>query len=586
MRKKFFTTFTLLLVAVASWAQVLNIGGHRAVFDSLNQMWLCSIPQSCFGNDYTATINYGDSISEFAVEGTLIGNGEECVFEGVEGGKQYTVTANLNDTVLITGYITFTWLPIVELYGNFTNYYSYATVLVSEPDSALAQPMFAKIKRRGHSTNSGNSHKLNYRIKFISELDSTKENHRFFGLRNDNTWLLDAGQHDFLRVRNRVNTDLWLDMARRAWYTDSLPNARKGSRGALVEMIHNGQYMGIYNMCEPLDRKQLKLKRYDEEGKLFHGLIYEATSWTRTVTMTDPKPLNPSMAGWDGFKMNYPDYDEIGRVYWKPLYNAVKFAQRADANIFLRADSMQYYFDLPVMQDYYIFISAIQALDNESKNIFYGVYDTEVDNRLTIFPWDLDISLGANILPELDQPDLISPERPVNWIGLLPMAGMMDIKSYNDEVRQRYKELRQTVLHTDSLVNRFRTVINNLEECGAATREENRWSKDSDLARKELDLSKEMDYVEDWIRRRMAYLDETFPRLPLPPYPEGDVNLDYEVNIADVNALIDIIMGGVDNSMGQSDVNHDGEVNLADINRDVELILNPPQTNTSDEPEE
>jgi hypothetical protein len=228
----------------------------------------------------------------------------------------------------------------------------------------------------------------------------------------------------------------------------------------------------------------------------------------------------------------------------------------------------------------------IQDLDNESKNIFYGVYDTEVDNRLTMFPWDLDISLGANIRPELNQPDLISPERPINWIGLLPMAGMMDIKSYNDEVKQRYLELRQTVLNTDSLVNRFRTVINNLEECGAATREENRWSKDTDLARKELDLSKEMDYVEDWIRRRMAYLDEAFPRPPLPPYPEGDVNLDYEVNIADVNALIDIIMGGVDNSMGQSDVNHDGEVNLADINRDVELILNPPQTNTSDEPEE
>ena len=221
-----------------------------------------------------------------------------------------------------------------------------------------------------------------------------------------------------------------------------------------------------------------------------------------------------------------------------------------------------------------IFIATIQALDNESKNIFYGVYDTQVDNRLTMFPWDLDISLGANIMPELNQPDIVSPERPVNWIGLLPMAGMMDIKSYRDEVEQRYRELRETVLNTDSLVNRFRTVIDNLEACGAATREENRWSKDSDIARKVLDLSKEMDYVEDWIRRRMVYLDEHFPR-PVIEYPEGDVNLDFEVNIADVNALIDIIMGGVDNSMGQSDVNHDGEVNLADINRDLELILNP-----------
>lgn len=573
MRKKLFSTLALLLVAVAAWGQALNIGGHRVMFDSLNQMWLCSIPQSSFGSDYTATINYGDSISEFAVEGTLVGNGEQCVFEGVEGGKKYTVTAHLNDTVLITGYITFTWLPVVELYGNFTDYYSYASVVVNEPDSAMAQPLFAKVKRRGHSTNSGNSHKLNFRIKFLNPEDSTKENHRFFGLRDDNTWLLDAGQHDFLRVRNRVATDLWNDMARRAWYTDSLPNARKGSRGTMVELLLNGQYMGIYNMCEPLDRKQLKLKRYDEEGKKFHGLIYEATTWTRTVTMTSPATLNPSMAGWDGFKMNYPDYDEIGRVYWKPLYNAVKFAQRADASIKLREDSMGYYFDLPVMQDYYIFITTIQALDNESKNIFYGIYDTELDNRLTMFPWDLDISLGANIRPELNQPNIVSPERSFEWIGLLPMADMMEVPSYHQQVKERYQELRKTVLDTENLVNRFRTMINNLEECGAAAREEKRWSKDTDLARKVLDLSAEMDYVEDWIRRRMAYMDENFPT-PLPIYTDGDVNLDGEVNIADINALLDIILGGVDNSNGQSDVNHDGEVNLADINSDLDIILN------------
>ena len=51
----------------------------------------------------------------------------------------------------------------------------------------------------------------------------------------------------------------------------------------------------------------------------------------------------------------------------------------------------------------------------------------------------------------------------------------------------------------------------------------------------------------------------------------GDVNGDNEVNIADVNALIDMILTG--NSSSQGDVNGDHEVNIADVNAVIDLIL-------------
>ena len=57
------------------------------------------------------------------------------------------------------------------------------------------------------------------------------------------------------------------------------------------------------------------------------------------------------------------------------------------------------------------------------------------------------------------------------------------------------------------------------------------------------------------------------------PEIPGDVNFDYEVNIADVNSLVDIILGGTDNSDGLSDVNGDNEVNIADINAIINYIL-------------
>lgn len=53
--------------------------------------------------------------------------------------------------------------------------------------------------------------------------------------------------------------------------------------------------------------------------------------------------------------------------------------------------------------------------------------------------------------------------------------------------------------------------------------------------------------------------------------PTGDVNLDGEVNIVDVNELIDVLLSG--NFVATDDVNRDGEVNIADVNAVIDIIL-------------
>ena len=51
----------------------------------------------------------------------------------------------------------------------------------------------------------------------------------------------------------------------------------------------------------------------------------------------------------------------------------------------------------------------------------------------------------------------------------------------------------------------------------------------------------------------------------------GDVNLDGEVNIADINAVVDIITGG-DDYVTTADVNGDGEINISDVNAIINII--------------
>ena len=58
---------------------------------------------------------------------------------------------------------------------------------------------------------------------------------------------------------------------------------------------------------------------------------------------------------------------------------------------------------------------------------------------------------------------------------------------------------------------------------------------------------------------------------PPEPVVKGDVNGDGEVNIADVNAIIDMILSG--NSEPNGDVNEDTEVNIADVNAVIDIIL-------------
>ena len=51
----------------------------------------------------------------------------------------------------------------------------------------------------------------------------------------------------------------------------------------------------------------------------------------------------------------------------------------------------------------------------------------------------------------------------------------------------------------------------------------------------------------------------------------GDVNLDNEINIADINTAISMILANDQSQVG--DVNSDGEVNIADVNAILDIIL-------------
>ncbi len=558
-----------MVTACVSWGQAIYFDGHKAVHDSRTDMWLCSVPREAFGSEWMPVVTFDSTMTNVTIDGMAVLNGDQILLDGVTGGHLFPLRA-MNGGTAITGNVTFTWLPVLELNGTFSNEYAPGTVSLNDPDGDGKSDMLAKLKWRGGITNHGDRHKRNYHIKFVDSIGE-KKNRRLLGMRKDNHWKLDAGQIDPLRIRNRVCSDLWLDMARDPWFKSIDSTIVNGSHGRVTELFLNGEYYGIYGLIEPVDRKQLGLIKHDTVANVFHGQQWVAKQWARTYIL--PAYSNNSET-WNQNEVSYPEMEDVSPTDWSILYNAFEFVRRNDAvdNWQTLSDSLDYYFDTPVLEDYFILLTTIQALDNETKNIYYSLYDKATgDKRLTLTAWDLDVSLGAKSLAGLTD-DMVKPERPLNWIGNLMLTDMFHQSGkHRRQIIRRYWQLRKTWLDTDNLIARFQTAVDELENSGAAAREENRWSGDSDISGKTLDISAEMQNIAIWLERRMAYLDANiFVRFPA---MDGDVNGDSEFNISDVVRLISHCLGQQQVTIEYGDIDGNDNIDINDVVALINILL-------------
>jgi hypothetical protein len=150
-------------------AKSLTVGGYKAVHDLRTGVWLCSVPREVFGTDWSTTVATDSLWTVLTIDNIEVADSGQVVFQAVEGGKNYPFTA-MDGEDSVSGHITFTWLPVLELNGTFGYEYMPGTVSLNVPDSASSKAdMLAKLKWRGGITNTDGKHKRNYHIKFVDE---------------------------------------------------------------------------------------------------------------------------------------------------------------------------------------------------------------------------------------------------------------------------------------------------------------------------------------------------------------------------------------------------------------------------------
>lgn len=507
--KRLYCLFIIILclaISIPSYAQ-FTLNGKHIIYDKQNETYMACIPEDAFGKDYEAIIllDIASDWSDLSIDGTQIAY--SYTFKQVEGNKLYSIHARKGNKEINTK-ITFTFLPLLVLQGSFGYDYAQGSMSLYSPEATEPTISLIKAKWRGGTTNTADKHKRNYKIKPLN-FKGKGQDISLLGMREDNNWILDAGQIDLFRLRNRIATEIWNDFATKPYYVSKEPKAKSGVTGKVVEVILNNEYRGIYSLTEAMDRKELKLKKYDDKNQEFHGQLWKVSSWDKATFWDIDKDYDNTQETWHAFENKYPDIDDVNPTDYSPLYEAIDFVVNSNDEAFKK--EVGDYFDIPVLIDYQLFLETLKPVDNNGKNMYWGIYDVAKSKKLTLAIWDLDASVGQDWHCSTPlHPDYVLPNTDLgvkDGFNLYHRLSSLNVDNYNEKVTSRYQELRKTYFSEDNLISRYQGYYDMLVKSGAASREECKWSKDSDIGGYPLNFKSEIEYIKNWIINRLNYLD-------------------------------------------------------------------------------
>lgn len=490
----------------ANYKTPFLVNGISPFYDKLTDTYLLSIDESIWGGNWQADVSLSDNSSwnYLTINGTSV-NGK-FTFTDINGEKSYQIEAS-SQTEKKSFLLRFTFLPIIQFAEGVFNMDYTTDNLVIQYSGKISETMPAKIKWRGGTTNIEGKNKRNYKVKFIDD-HGNKYERSFFNMRKDDVWILDAGQVDMFRMRNLIASQIWQDFASKPYYVDREPKVLSATRGQMVEVFLGEQYQGIFNLCEPIDRKQMKLKKFDSDGTI-HGGLWKATSFGDATFWNIPAEYDNTKEQNDVWEIKYPKIDDLCPSDYSTLYNAIMFVATASDEDFQL--HIAEYFDIPVLIDYYLFVALTNGFDICGKNVYWAVYDKVKSKMLTPAMWDLDCTMGQNFTDAPLHPDYVAYDYPLLTPNkIFYMLFRLNPNNFKETTYKRYSELRKSLFHTASLQQRYIDAYNRIFNSGAVAREEKRWSNDTDISGLHLDLKAELDYICDWITHRMEFLDNQF----------------------------------------------------------------------------
>lgn len=416
-------------------------------------------------------------------------------------------------------------------------------------------------RKRGKTAR--NLPKISLAIKLVDE-QGEKLDANLLGLREDNTWILDAMAIDKMRMRNRVCFNVWNEYSRTMWDTNF--DNRNGTVGTMVEVFLNGSYNGIYHLSDKINRQLLNLRKAKEnaDGSVtVKGLLYKGTSKRLSNHLLDYLEDRTDTTLWNSFELQYPDQYPSAEA-WQPLIDLIDFNSKTTIDYFKEHYNEWYYVDNLV--DYFILLLAFGIDDMPYINTFLSTPDINFGHQFMISPWDLDSSLGRRGDGSA-APNFVSLNR-LNTYGPFNRIIIYNIDGFKGKAITRWEQLAETVLTPANVENHINAIAQRFIESGAWQREYQRWKNYPDIAIGQ-DLNQEMQFAMNWYTGIHESLTNQFQRWKDGP-SGGD---DYTITANTISEIYNYLLGYSTTFNEKLDIDNDGTITSADVTQVYNFLL-------------
>lgn len=399
-----------------------------------------------------------------------------------------------------------------------------------------SNPVTLQIKGRGNYT-WRESYKKPYKIRFAQKQSP-------LGLDQSKHFIL---KPDFADWSGYLRNETGFELSRQL----GMPYT---TRQYPVELILNGEYQGLYFLCEKIRIENGRvdiMEQQDNEtnpdnvtGGWLLELGYEDNQVIAQFQGNDPSNL------WFAFMAESPEVlSQVQRDY---IYN---FIHKADSCIFVadKADTgWEQYFDINSLARFYVIHEVMENVEAFSGSLFM-YKDWGWDQKLKFGPvWDFDNSgfntSGDNFIYNYN-----------SIFSFLWIKEFLKFPHFQQVVRQVWREFKNNdvLSKINEHAAQWRSLIIAAENCDKV-----RWRTYASIHPEE--------YVTDYlnlIARKVAWLDEQWSLQP------GDVNCDGHVGSVDVTALYNYLLNGDETFKSTCDVDADGHITSTDVTALYNILL-------------
>lgn len=455
---------------------------------------------------------------------------------------------------------------------------------VAHPGQTIDYEGYIALRYRGN-TSFTSSDKKPYSFRPLDkplEEGGKKVKVKIMGMPKDNDWALLAPYSDKSMMRDLLAFNLsrpWMDYA---------------PRGRFCEMFLDGTYYGVFIMVETVSKGKNRLNLDDpgEEGDALTGGYLMEVDRTDEVTYTSKyHPVNNNGYPYNYRYINYqyksPDYEDMTEAQINYIQGAIDRMEDAlnASNYTDPEEGYRKYLDEMSFVDYQLAQELAHNVDGYRLSTKIFKQRDSIDARFKLVLWDLNIAYGNS--------DYYNGWYTNTWVwqnnNLLNNAGDSQLVPfwwyklnkdpyYTNLLKSRWAQYRRANFREDRIMAEIDSMAAELTAQGAESRNSQAWPRWGQYVWPNQYIAQnfgdEVAHLKSWIHDRLTWMDQQLGFDPT-AFELGDVNEDGAVDVLDVTAIINHILGKNPSpfNYNNANVNGDDTVNVLDVTALINMIL-------------